>query len=557
MNLKSSVAKLLSKELNIPEQDLLGLIEIPPQVSMGDFSFPCFSLTKSMKKSPVEISKSVSEKIVLKNKDVFLKVVPIGPYINFYVKPEALAESVINKKLNYAKKNEVIMVEFSQPNTHKEFHVGHLRNLCLGDSIVRINKSTGNKVIAVNYIGDIGTHVAKTLWCLKNKHSNDVLPKNKGKYLGQIYVEANKLIEGDQKIKEEVSKILQDLEERKPEITKLWKETREWSLNEFKEIYSDLDVNFDKYYFESEEDAPSKKIAKELLKNKIAEESEGAVIVNLESFDLGVAVILKSDGTTLYLTKDLSLGQKKFVDYNLDKSIYVVDSRQSMHLKQVFKILELMGFKKEMIHVSYEFVSTDKGPISSRTGNTYLYEDIKEKLVKKLVDETKKRHPDWDEKKVVQNANLIMKAALKFGMLKYDNNKEIIFSEDKWLDVEGETGPYVAYSYARVNSILKKVEKTKSKPNLSLLNTEEDKLLLRSIELSHEIILEAARNNKPSIIARHVLDLCQKSNEYYHKHQVLKAENNVKNARIVLLKKVAETIKEEMFLLGIQLPEEM
>lgn len=565
MEIKKEIASIISKHSKLDADQVLNLIEIPPNTDLGDYAFPCFALAKTLKKSPLAIAEDLKEQInreINETKDHILsEVSSVNAYLNLRVNKGIYAREIILKKPYFEKRNYRVMVEFSQPNTHKEFHVGHLRNACLGDSISRLNKFTGNEVINANYIGDIGTHVAKALWCLEKFHDADEIPDNKGKYLGKIYVEASQKIEENEEYAKEVSEILQKLEAREKKITELWEKTRKWSLDEFKSIYRDLEVHFDAWFFESEEDEPGKKIAFDLLKKEIAEKSEGAIIVNLEKKGKGVALVLKSDGTTLYLTKDLSLAEKKFSRYNIDKSIYVIDSRQSLHMAQVFSILELMGFKKDMVHVSYEFVSTKQGPIASRKGNVYLYDDLKKRMVDKIISETKKRHEEWDDEKILQNSQIISNSALKFGMLKIDNNREIVFDEDEWLDLEGETGPYILYTSARINSIIRKAKDQNIHPSnradFSLLSTKEDSELLRILEKESQIIEEGAGSYKPSIIARYLIELAQKANEYYHKNQIIQENHELMKSRLLLLSRINETLKRCLDLLGIAAVEEM
>jgi arginyl-tRNA synthetase len=572
MNVKKELAKLISKHANIEEEKILELIEVPPNTEMGDYAFPCFSLAKNLRKAPAQIASDLKDKIeseIIEIKNLkkestinFLsEVFSINAYLNFRIDKQIYAQEILLKKTVFKKKNSKVMVEFSQPNTHKEFHVGHLRNVCLGDSIAKLSEFTGYEVIKANYIGDIGTHVAKALWCLEKFHKNDTVPDNKGKYLGKIYVEASQKLEENEDYAKEVSEVLQNLENREKAVTELWEKTRLWSLDEFKSIYRDLEVHFDAWFFESEEDEEGKKIAFELLKDGIAERSDGAIIVNLEHKNQGVALVLKSDGTTLYLTKDLSLAKKKFHQYNIDKSIYVIDSRQSLHMSQVFSILSLMGFKEDMVHVSYDFVSTKQGPIASRKGNVYLYEDLKNRMVEKIIFETKKRHEDWSEEKILENAKIIANSSLKFGMLKIDNNREIVFDEDEWMDLEGETGPYVLYSCARINSIIRKAKEqdvhVSNRINFSLLDTKEDSQMLRLLEKEEQIIEESAANYKPSVVARYVIELAQKVNEYYHKNQIIQENSELMKARLLLLHRVKETIEQNFKLLGIKTLEEM
>jgi arginyl-tRNA synthetase len=565
MDIKHELAQIIARITKFEVEQVESLLEIPPSTDMGDYAFPCFSLAKVQKKSPMQIASNLKEEISSEIKSGNIKILSdvsvINAYLNFRINKGLQAQEILLNRPYFEKKNTKVMVEFSQPNTHKEFHVGHLRNASLGDSISRLNKFAGSEVINANYIGDIGTHVAKALWCLEKFHKDEEVPENKGKYLGKIYVEASMKIEESEIYAKEVSEVLQKLEAREEKVTALWEKTRKWSLDEFKNIYRDLDIHFDVWFFESEEDESGKKIAHDLLKRNIAEMSDGAVIVNLEKKNQGVALVLKTDGTTLYLTKDLSLAEKKFEKHHIDKSIYVIDSRQSLHMQQVFSILELMGFKADMVHVSYEFVSTKQGPISSRKGNVYLYEDLKLRMISKIFDETKKRHEEWDDEQIKLNSAVIANSALKFGMLKMDNNKEILFDEEEWLDLEGETGPYILYSVARINSIIRKCAAkdihASKRINYELLGTREDAEILRILDREKKTIEDAASSYKPSLVARYLIELSQKANEYYHKNQIIQDDIELMKARLLLLSTINESLKLCLLLLGIKTVEEM
>ena len=545
------IAAAIATHVSLDEKIIQELIEIPPQVEMGDYAFPCFRLAKELKKSPVQIAQELAKNI----QEEYIKEIRVqGPYINFFIKEASYAQTILENTPTHKEKNEKVMVEFSQPNTHKQFHIGHLRNATLGEALCRTLEYTGYEVIRATYPGDHGAHVAKSLWYLKN-YVDKIPEENKGVFLGKIYVEATNKIKENPDLKEEVSKIHQALDAGDTELIELWKQTKEWSLDEFKAVYNELDIHFDVWYYESEEDKEANRIVDELLEANIAEHSQGAVIVDLEEQDLGVAVIRKSDGTTLYLTKDLSLGQKKFREYKLDKSIYLIDSRQKLHMQQAFAILQQMGFEKEMYHLPYEMVSLPGGAMSSREGNVILYEEFKQQVLEQVSKEVADRHEDWSKTKQEEVASAIMKAALKFGMLKVDNNTEIIFDQEQWLSLEGETGPYIQYTYARIQSIKKKI--SGGKADLSLLDTEEDKQLLRLLAKEQEVQEEAARNYKPHLIARYLLQLTKTLNAYYHKHHILSAQENLQQARMKLFEQVSETMRRNAHILAIPLLDEM
>ncbi|MFT4250625.1 MAG: arginine--tRNA ligase [Candidatus Woesearchaeota archaeon] len=549
---RKQLAQLIKQQTPLDEKTITELIEIPPDPQLGDYAFPCFRLAKQLKKSPQQIAEELAGSI---QADWIQEVQANGPYINFFIQEDIYAQTILENKPIHENKEETIMVEFSQPNTHKQFHIGHLRNAALGEALSRTLTNAGYNVIRATYPGDHGAHVAKSLWYLQN-YTQEIPKENKGVFLGKIYVEATKKLEEHPELKEEVSKVHQALDAEEENITKLWQETRKWSLEEFKEVYKELAVNFDVWYFESEEDKEANRIVDELLEKNIAKKSQGAIIVDLEEKGLGIAVVRKSDGTTLYLTKDLSLGQKKFQEHNLDRSIYLIDSRQKLHMQQAFAILQQMGFEKEMYHLPYEMVTLPEGAMSSRKGTVVLYEDFKKRVKKKLVEETRNKRSEWSKEQVEEVAQKLLIGSLMYGMLKVDNNTEIQFNEEEWTSLEGETGPYIQYTYARIQSILRKHTQT-TNPDYAQLNTKEDKEILRVLANEKETQTEAANNYKPHIIAKYCLQLAKKTNEYYHKHNVLKEEENLREARTQLLRKIAETLERNTQLIAIPLVEEM
>ena len=440
----------------------------PPNVQMGDLSLPVFDLAKE---NPAEFAAKMAKK--LGSNEVWEKVEAKGPYLNFYLKAEVWAKPIIESKPQPGKLGETkfplgkggglqlgkVMIEYSQPNTHKEFHVGHLRNACIGSSLVKLYKFLGNKVIAANYMGDTGTHVSKCLWALQKFHKNEEPKGNKAEFLGKVYSEAVQKTESNPDFEKEVSAVSQKLESGDKELKKLWKKTRKWSLDEFDRIYKLLDIDFDVFYFESDMEKEGKKMLSKLLENKYIKEDQGAVIADLKEFDLDVLVLIKSDGTALYGIKDIPLAFKKVKKYKPDKMVYVVDARQKLYLQQIFKILDLLGLKQEKIHVMYDFVNLKEGAMASRKGNVVSFDEFYKKMLQKSTEETKKRHKDWDDERINEVAEKISLAAMKIGMLKFGNNKVITFDMDEALSFDGKTGPYLLYTAARINSIKEKVEK--------------------------------------------------------------------------------------------------
>jgi arginyl-tRNA synthetase len=563
--IKNEIVNLLKKQkVLIKIEDL----ETPPLAEMGDWALPCFNLAKQYKRSPQEIAKDFAQN--LKPSGLIINFKNIGPYLNFVIDTSKVAELVLKEisksKSKYGQskigKNAKVMIEYSQPNTHKEFHVGHLRNVCIGAALINIYKNCNYKVISANYPADSGAHVAKTLWYLQNyTNQTDIpsLPEDRGEFLGQTYARAVAELAEHPEFKPQVQEVMLKLEAGDKQLTKLWQETRQWSLDQFKKIYKELGVDFDVWFYESIEEKEGKKMLPKFLKYNFIKKSDGAIIADLDKHNLGILVLLRQDGTVLYGLKDLALAFKKFKKYRINKSLYVVDTRQSQYFKQIFKILELMGFKKEMVHVPYEFVELKSGIISSRTGNIVTYEEVKEAALNKVLAETKERHPDWSEKQINDVSMKIVLVALKFGMLKSGNDKVITFDINESLDFNGFTGPYLQYTLARLNSIFRKLGKinTKIKVNYKNLAAPIEIQLIKDLVAYPDKISESLKLNDPSIIAQYLFKLSQDFNAFYHELPVLKAKLDVQAARLELLQAIGQTLENGLGLLGLVILEEM
>jgi arginyl-tRNA synthetase len=559
---KQKISEYLSGLLE--KQITAGDLSTPPTMAMGDFAFPCFTLAKEQKKSPVEVAKDLVAKIQL---DFVEKIEAAGPYVNFFIKDSLIAEKILNENVARGADptGERVMFEYSQPNTHKEFHVGHLRNACLGASLVNMSRYLGHDVVAANYIGDTGVHVAKCLWNLTKFHSSDNIPENKGEFLGNIYSEAVAKLSENKDLEKEVSAIQAELEKGSPdsELVKLWQETKEWSLDSFRRIYDLLGIKFDVWFWESEEEIAGRALIEKILaENKIPEikKSEGALIADLREYGLEVLVLIKSDGNVLYGTKDLPLGKKKFDNYELDRSVYIVDNRQSLYIKQIFKLLDLLGYEnKQKYHVAHDFVTLPEGAMASRKGNVITLENFYEEVFLMAREETKKRHTDWTEDKLNRSAKFITLAAVKFWMLKYDNNSVIVFEKEKALAFDGDTGPYLLYTIARLNSILNQPEGKldSGSVNYDLLIEESEKRLMRHMAAFAETVALATTEYSPSRLATYLLQLAQNSNTFYHNCPVLKADEELKNSRLALIEKAKAILIQGLELLNITCLDEM
>jgi arginyl-tRNA synthetase len=529
--MKSVIAKLLKKALSekgveIKEKDIENSIEIPPSSELGDYSFPCFSLAGELKENPAKIALEIKNKIPSKN---FESIQVKGPYINFFLDKEKIANELIREisekkeKFGSEKQKSIrTMIEFSQANTHKAFHVGHIRGTSIGESLARILEFSGEKVIRTNYQGDSGMHVAKWIWYYNKYHSKEKLSDGKDKSLNS-----------------------------------LWEKTRKLSLDSFEKIYRELNTHFDIYFFESGLEKKGTDIVNELLKKKIAEISDGAVIVDLKKYDLGVWVLLRKDKTVLYSAKDLALAEEKFKKFKLNRSVYIVGAAQSLHMAQLFKTLELMKFShaKDCEYIPFSEVRLPTGKMSSRTGENILYSDFIEEMVSYSSKEIKKRFPSISKEELEQRALKISIASIKYSMLKQNANKVLIFSKEDALNFEGDSGAYILYSYARASSILKKAGSLKKQPKIEKKLEKVEFELVKKLLQFREIVSSARINMNPSVIANYSYQLSQLFSEFYHSCPVINSDNE--SFRLSLVNSFRLVLKNSLYLLGIDTIEEM
>ncbi|MEK6874504.1 MAG: arginine--tRNA ligase [Nanoarchaeota archaeon] len=551
------ITRLVKRVIKEPIQ-----VEIPPVPEFGDFALPCFKFTKT---NPVHKAQEIAKAI--KPSKLIDVIEAKGPYVNFYVNKEALARIVLTQiweqDLQYGKgaiRSEKVMVEFSQPNTHKAFHIGHLRNVCLGDALVRIMRYSGYPVIAANYINDTGAHVSKCIWAYLKFFKGKEPLEGKGEWLGQIYAHASKQLEENPEYKQEVDYIHQQIEKSNPEFIEIWETTKEWSMDDFFDIYKKLQVHFDAWFFDNELIEPGKVIVQELVDKSIAIIDQGATIVDLNRYKLDVALILKADGTSLYVTKDLALAKQKFEQFKIDKSIYVVAAEQSMHFKQLFKILEIYGFSqaKKCYHLSYELVMLKEGKMSSRAGNIVLYSEFASKVESFARSEVDQRHSQWSAQDKDVAVHQVTLGAIKFGMIYQDANKVITFDPQKSIDFTGETGPYCQYAHARTCSVLKKSpEQVMSSVDFSLLSHECEIELIKLLGRFPLVVATSSQTYTPSILCRYVLDVSQAFNDFYETCPIIKAEDKIRHARLNLLNATRVVLRIALALLGIPAPEQM
>lgn len=522
------------------------------------------------------------------------RVEAVKGYLNIYFETGAYARRVVETVLTQgadfgrgAPKGERVMVEYAQPNTHHSFHIGHYRNTILGETLARLLAFAGYETIRASYPGDIGLGVITVLWMYDRFYKGQE-PQGiheRGQWLLKLYVEATALLEKkENESPEETARREQYEAERRemyrkwdagdPYVRDLWLRTREWSLEELRDILRRMDVKIDVWFFESEVDEPAKAIVEELLARGIADDERpqgGAVIVRIDE-KLGLKqekyrtnVLLRSDGTTLYLTKDLALAKIKFEKYGVDRSIYVVDVRQSLHLQQAFAILRLMGFPQaeKCYHLGYGFVSLPEGAMSARRGRVVLFMDVLEEAVRRVLAVESEKAPEMSAEEHRRVAEQIGLGALAYSMLAVDNNRDIVFDMDAALSFEGHTGPYIQNAHVRANSILKKSNVTGQKSDLGG-STFDYELTKHEIELIEQIsrfpaaVEQAAAEYRPLVMAAYAYDLANAFHSFYHAVPVLQAEQeNIRRARLALVAAAKQTLANALRLLSIEAPEVM
>ncbi|MCD4802108.1 MAG: arginine--tRNA ligase [Anaerolineales bacterium] len=520
-----------------------------------------------------EIARLVAEN--LPPQEYFSRIEAAGGYLNLYFDSRLFSARVVNSVLSadhFGKgdpKGKTLMVEFSQPNTHKAFHVGHLRSAILGDAVCRILEFAGYDVIRANFYGDMGLHVIKWLWNYQKFHSGETPPADATRWMGDLYAEANRRLEENPGLESEVRELYGRWDRQEPEIVDLWKQTRQWSVDGFHDLYEVLDINFDRIYANSEVEFQGKELVDELIKKGIAEDlrPDDAVIVRLDDL-LGlkkekyrVLVVLRSDGTALYATEDLALAKLKFEEYPLDKSIYVVDVRQSLHFQQVWKTLEIAGYSwaENLVHLSYELVNLPGNVVmASREGTVVLLEDLIREAKSRAFEVVDEKNPDLNQEDKMEIARAVGLGAIKFPMLDRENTRIVTFDWETALDFNGQAAPYIQYAHVRANSILKKADGLPSAaidPDYELDPTEVS--LIENLSQFPAVIQNAAREYKPLHLTHALFEVARSFNAFYRQAPVLNADPEVRDFRLQLVEASRIVLSAGLNLLGIEAPKVM
>jgi arginyl-tRNA synthetase len=560
MDFRVDIVVAIAKELKEKKSDIDNLIEIPPDSKLGDYAFPCFKFSSKLKKKPNEIAEELSNTLKVNFVD---RLEVKGPYLNFFLKPEALVENVLtevfSKKEKYGSSKEgkeKIMIEFPAPNTNKPLHLGHLRNMFLGQSMTNIFSFLGHKVFPVNLNNDRGVHICKSMWAYQKFGEGKEPDKKSDHFVGDFYVKYNQ--EANEQSEKEIQEMLQKWEDGDKEVRSLWEKMNKWAFDGFDETYKRLGVNFAKMYYESEFYDKGKDIVLEGLKKKLFYKNEdGAVEIDLEKDGLGKKILLRSDGTSVYMTQDLYLAKKKFDDFGIDRSIYVVGSEQKYHFNVLFKLLKVLGmpYADKCYHLSYGMVRLPDGKIKSREGTIVDADDLLDKVEDLAKKEIEKRHK-LNAKEVKERAEKIGIGAFRFFLLKYDSFKDMVYDPKESLSFEGETGPYVQYAHARCCSVLKKSE-FDEKIDYGLLKNKEELEVIKILGTFGDVVKTAADNYKPSAIARYLLDLASAFNGFYNNCQIISKDGKLSNARLALVEAVKTVLASGLGLLEIKSPVEM
>lgn len=697
MDIKSRIATVVAAAIKntfpdstLAATDIIALLESPKDPAHGDLALPCFTLAKALRRPPPALAAELSKAIT--PGDSVARVNPIGPYLNIFVNKQSLATEILPAIISgdylarRAAKADRVMVEYSQPNTHKAFHVGHVRNASLGDTLARLFDWCGFTTIPVNYLGDEGAHVAKCLWLYQR--SREAPPAHhRGEFLGKFYSAAVALLDlgalttapfpgviaarvaaalphprdakwtvltldtptgsvtvvtagtgvspGDlvpyapvgtvfngkvvgaidkggvvstgmvlseleydisadnqqlaklpagtpigttvvelgriaeavpsgvgvleelKRRETEVSAVLQGLEKPDPEIHALWKETKQWSLDEYHDVYRWLNCRFDHYFFESEFGEAGKEIARDFQKRGILVESAGAIGADLTKYGLGFCILIKRDGTANYATRDLALARKKFEQYKIDRSIYVVDDQQTHHFKQVFKVLELAGYEqvRKCFHLAYAQVVLASGKMSSRKGTVIYFTELQERLLNRINSEfLEKYRGEWSDEEIDVAAHRIALATMRYGMLSQSADTKIVFDLDAWTNKSGNTGPYMLYAYARISSILGELStRNRSAADFGLLTHPDEQALVLELARYHEVVTQSLEIYSPHILAGYVYDLARAFSRMYQHCPVVNAETPaLTSARAGLIDATGRVLRHGLGLLGIE-----
>jgi arginyl-tRNA synthetase len=567
INFKQTIAEKIAKEVELDSKEIEGYIEVPPNEEMGDYAFPCFKLAKQLRKAPPAIAGELKEKLTVDEN--IEKIEIAGGYLNFYVNKMKLTASVLEEISktgeNYGADNsgegKTVLVEYSSPNIAKPFHIGHLRTTIIGAALYKIYKFMGYNTVGINHLGDYGTQFGKLIEGYKRWGSEYNIDENPIEELMKIYIRINDLCKEDESVLEACRENFRLLEEGDKYCTDLWERFRAVSLQEFSRIYDLLGVKFDSIKGEASYADSWGEVVDILEKAGKLTESEGAKIVDLEDQGKGVCMITKSNGSTIYATRDLAAIRYRAKTYNFDKCLYVVAYEQALHFRQIFEVAKYLDIpekcQKGLEHVQYGMVRLTTGKMSTREGNVVKVEDLLNESidrVKKIIEE---KNPDMENKE--EEAKKIGIGAVVFNNLCTTIIKDQVFDWNTVLNFNGETGPYIQYIYVRTKSVLEKAGYVPSfeEVDISKLQDKHSLNVIKNLYKFEEILQSVVDKNEPSILARYLIDLAGSYSNFYNENKIIDDNKEIQNARVYLSKAVGTVLKTGSSLLGIEMPDRM
>ena len=565
MIFKEHVINKISEITDLAPETVSNLLETPPEQKLGDLAFPCFVLAKTMRKAPPIIAKELLSQFPCD--DFIEKTEAVGGYLNFFFNRERFTknviENILSERENYGKSDigngKTVLVEFSSPNIAKPFHIGHLFSTAVGNSLEHIYKHLGYKTIKINHLGDWGTQFGKLISAYKRWGDRSVIEKDPINELLKIYVKFHEEAELHPELEDEAREYFKLLEENDPETTQLWQYFRDVSLVEFKKVYDRLGVSFDSYAGESFYSDKMQEVVEILSDKHLLTESDGAMVVNLDDQNMPPCIILKSDGATIYATRDIAAALYRKRTYDFYKNIYVVGTPQALHFRQIFSVIQKAGFEwgKDCVHVGFGLVKFPDKKLSTRHGDVIFLEDVLNESVNKTLEIITDNNPGMENKELA--AEKIGIGAILYTFLKNSREKDIVFSWDSMLDFEGESAPYVQYSYARAKSILRKNTLDYSHPDFKTTVSDDEYALISHLNSFADAVCDAAEKNEPFYINRYVTGLARCFNKFYNNNPILKdsVDDKTKKARLAIAEASAEVLETALSLLGIDTVESM
>ena len=572
IDFKKEIAEIIAKNLEgLTEDEINSMIEIPQDQSMGDYAFPCFRLAKTMRKAPNLIAAELAEK--LQGEKIFSEVSPVNAYVNMFVSREEMMKStvseVLEEKENFGRSdiggNKKVIVEFSSPNIAKPFHIGHIRSTVIGNSLSKIYDALGYDVFKINHLGDYGTQFGKMICAYRRWGNREDVINSPIKTLLGYYTKFHVEVEEHPELEDEARAIFTKLEQGSKEEVELWQWFREESLKEFQRVYDMLGIEFDSYNGESFYSDKMPRFEKELSDKGLLHESKGAQVVDLEEYKLGTALIKKSDGSSLYITRDIAAAVYRKENYDFYKNIYVVATQQNLHFQQLFKIIELMGYDwaNQCVHVPFGMVRLEEGTMSTRHGRVVFLEDVLNGAIEKTREIIEEKNPNIENLEEITSQVGI--GAVVFNELSNNRIKDYTFKWDQILNFDGETGPYVQYTHARCASLLRKageeiVAKAQDPKNVDfalLAKSDSAYELTKLIYAFPGVVEQAGEKYEPSIITRHIIDIAQCFNKFYHDEHIIVDDEVEKISKIALVIATKRVIATGIGLLGMKAPERM